>query len=236
VGSIHLGQGHARGKGETGALTALLLSCGELAGPLFVAIFLVEGVRRRSYLARRHPVSALALGESGWIQTANFLATGALTCAFAVGAQRALRLGPGSTWIPRLVATIGCGLLGAGAFVADPISGYPPGTPDLPAEHTKAGMLHNLCALPAFLGAPAACFAYSRRCAADREWRWATYFAAAGAVFTSAFVLSGTGFNQSKTLVDNAGLFQRVAIISGFGSMSIFAARLRCQTTKAVPT
>jgi hypothetical protein len=49
-------------------LTNLMLSCGAVAGPLFVAIFTVEGAKREGYDPVRETVSALALGKRGWTQ------------------------------------------------------------------------------------------------------------------------------------------------------------------------
>jgi hypothetical protein len=51
----------------------------------------------------RHPVSSLALGDWGWLQTANFIVAGLLTLAFAVGLGLALRSEKGSTRGPLLV-------------------------------------------------------------------------------------------------------------------------------------
>ncbi len=55
------------------------------AGPVFAAAFLVEGGVRDGYRPLRHPVSSLALGPRGWIQTANFAITGAACLAGAAG-------------------------------------------------------------------------------------------------------------------------------------------------------
>src|ERR671919_1019162 len=108
-----------------------LLICGVIAGPLFVIIFLIEGATRADYNPLRHPVSSLALGEFGWTQVANFIVTGLLTLAFAVGLRRALRQLGGSTWGPLLIAAYAVGRIGAGIFLTDPVSGYPPGTHDV---------------------------------------------------------------------------------------------------------
>ncbi|MEK8107959.1 DUF998 domain-containing protein [Micromonospora sp. M12] len=77
--------------------TRALLAGGVLAGPLF-------GWWRRQVLTRdgfdlsRQPLSLLALGDLGWIQTANFVLTGLLGLAGAVGLRRVLRGEPGGTW------------------------------------------------------------------------------------------------------------------------------------------
>ena len=212
-----------------GALTRLLLRCGELAGPLFVVTFVIEGARRDGYLPRRHPVSALALGESGWTQKVSFLVTGTLTSAFAFGVRRTLQPGHSSAWVTRLLGAVGCGLLGAGVFTTDPVNGYPPGSADIPAIRTKAGHLHDISAVLVFAAVPAACFAYSFHCVAESDRTWASYSATTGVAFTTAWALAAGGFNQAPRLVENSGLFQRVAIVTGFSCMSALAARLASQ-------
>lgn len=90
--------------------------------------------------------------------------------------------------------------------------------------------------MPAVLGLRAGCFAYGRHCLADHECRWATYSATSGIAIAGTFVLAIRGFNQDDRLVDNTGLFQRVAVISGFAWMSWLAARLRRQCATDAPS
>jgi hypothetical protein len=99
------------------------LACRVIDGPLFVVVFLVEAATRAGYDSLRHPVSSLALGDHGWTQTANFVITGLLTLAFAVGLRRAFWPPEGSTWAPLLVGVWAVGLLGAGTLVTGPLSG-----------------------------------------------------------------------------------------------------------------
>ena len=101
-------------------------------------------------------------------------------------------------------------------FRTDPVSGYPPGTPDAPAETTKTGSLHTAAALPIFLGIPAAAFACAWRFHRSGRPGWAAYSAATGASMLTAMGLAGAGFSQDSRLVNNAGLFQRIAIVAGF--------------------
>jgi hypothetical protein len=122
--------------------TKTLLACGAIAGPLFVLASILEGATRAHYQPLRHPVSSLELGDFGWTQRANFLVAGGLTLAFAIGLRRALRPLGGSTWGPLLVGAHAIGLLGAGIFVTDPVSGYPPGTCRCPI----LGSGHATCA------------------------------------------------------------------------------------------
>lgn len=208
-------------------MTKTLLACGALAGPLFVSAIVVEGATRPGYDPIRHPVSSLAIGERGWTQRANFLATGLSTLAAAAGLRGALRPSGGPAWGPHLVGAYGTGLLGAGTFNADPMNGYPPGTPDRRSRFTTHGVLHDLFSSLVFFGLPAACWAFSRRFASRGERGWAAYSAATGAVFATAFVLSNAGFAQAKGLAGLAGLFQRVALVSGSGWLSLLTLRHR---------
>jgi hypothetical protein len=62
-----------------------------------------------------------------------------------------------------MVDAAGARLIGAAAFRTDPVGGYPPGTPDMPARSSRAGTVHNLAAFPAFFGLPAAAVYYAGR-------------------------------------------------------------------------
>ncbi len=214
-------------------MTKTLLACGAIAGPLFVFAFLIEGATRAGYDPLRHPVSSLALGDSGWTQTANFIVAGLLTLAFAAGLRRALRPGKGSTWGPLLVGVWAAGLLGAGVFVTDPVSGYPPGTPGRLSGYSWHGALHDLFSGPAFVALAAACFIFSRRFAAREKRGWAVYSAVSGLVFVTTFVLASAGFGQAAGLVDLAGLLQRVAVAVGFGWLTLLAVHLLRASTEA---
>src|SRR5215203_3904404 len=171
-------------------MTKALLVCGAIAGPLFVVGFLFEGATRANYDPLRHPVSSLALGDWGWTQAANFIITGLLTLAFAVGLRRALRPGKGSKWGPLLVGVWAVGLLGAGISVTDPVSGYPPGTPDRLSGNSWHGALHDLFSLLGFVALAAACFMFGRWFTGRDKRGWALYSAVSGVVFAVAFVLS----------------------------------------------
>jgi hypothetical protein len=69
-----------------------LLACGAFAGPLFVAVVVIQALTRNGYDLAEHPLSLLTLGDFGWIQSANFVVAGMLVGAFAVGLRRALEV------------------------------------------------------------------------------------------------------------------------------------------------
>jgi Protein of unknown function (DUF998) len=202
-----------------------LLRCGVAAGPAFVAAFLLEGaVRDDGYRPRRHPVSSLALGPRGWIQTANFTVAGTLFLAGAAGLARAGSPGRGRA-VPALVAAAGAGLIAAAVFPTDPVSGYPPGTSDAITEPSRTGQAHNLAAVPVFVGLPAAAIACGGRSWQAGEHGFGLYSAGTGVAMLTTIGLAGAGFGQSPRLVDRAGLFQRASIITGFAWLTVLSAR-----------
>ena len=206
--------------GRLAGQTRRLLRCGIWAGPVFAATFLAEGAVRDGYRPLRHPVSSLALGPRGWIQTANFAVTGVLCLAGAAG----LRLA-GSRTGPALVAAAGAGLIGSAAFRTDPVGGYPPGTPDMPATSSRAGTAHNLAAVPIFLGLPAAAACYGWRSWRAGQPGFAVYCAATAATMPATMALAGAGFGQPSRLGRYGGLLQRASIITGFAWLTAVSAR-----------
>lgn len=199
-----------------------LLTCGAVAGPLFVVAFLVEGATRAGYDPLRHPVSSLSIGPSGWTQMANFLVTGLLVVAFALGLrQRAAAI---------LVGLIGIGLIGAAAFTCDPINGYPPGTPLAPVQ-TISGTLHNAFSALVFLGLPIACVVVARAAGRAGHQRFAAASIAAAIAFFTLFVLAALGFAQDPTFLPIGGLMQRLCLAVGLGWLTALAlAQLRWST------
>jgi heme A synthase len=182
-----------------------LLCCSAAAGPLFVTVFVVEGAQRPDYKPLRHPVSSLALGPRGWVQIANFAVAGTLYLAGAAGLIRTRGPLLGTRLAPALFGGVGLGLLGSAAFSTDPVSDYPPGTPDTPTEQTTTMTVHGIAALPIFLGMPAAAFAYARRFHRSGNPTWALYSGATGVSMLATMGLAGAGFNQAPSLVNFAG-------------------------------
>jgi hypothetical membrane protein len=208
-----------------GSVRTVLLGCGAAGPPLFVAAFLVQGALRPDYSALRHPVSSLALGDLGWGQAANFIVTGTLLLAFAIGLRPALGRYGGGIWAPLLIGLVAVGLVGAGIFTADPVNGYPPGTPDTPV-YTAEGALHDAFSIPVFVALPAACCVVGYRLArAGHRW-WAAYSAGTAAVFLPGFVLASLGFSQHPTLTPIGGLLQRLTLLVGLTWLTALALRL----------
>ena len=223
---------HASADGGPERWTRSLLYCGLAAGPVFVTVFLAEGATRKGYRPLRHPVSSLALGPRGWIQAANFAVTGTLVLAAAAGVGRtrdpALSMRTGQV----LIGVAGLGLIGSAVFATNPVSGYPPGTPDALVSPSRAGTIHNLTAVPCS-GLSAAAFTYGRRSTRIGQRGFGRYGAATAMTMLATMALAGAGFNQSPRLVDLAGLFQRASIVTGFGWLTALSARALMRAPQA---
>ena len=156
--------------------TKALLTCGVVAGPLFIATVVIQALTREGFDPKKHPLSLLALGDLGWIQTTNFILSGLLAFASAFGLRQILRGSRGGMWGPILIAIYGIGLVWGGVFAADPAFGYPVGTPDgAPDEISWHGILHAIAPAAAAIALIAACFVFARRFFAQGQRGWAIY-------------------------------------------------------------
>ncbi len=213
--------------------TRRLLSCGTLAGPVFVITFTVEGHRRAGYDPRCQPVSSLALGPRGSVQRANFILVGGLYCLAARGLGRSSRRSVGPSLVPKLISGVGVALIGSGVFVTDPVAGFPPsedarddaGSALRAPKLTRQGKLHNLCAIPIFSGIPIAALVCAGAAAHRREYGWAAYCAGSAIGMAGAFALFGAAFGEASRLAGRSGVFQRISIATGFGWLSALSLR-----------
>jgi hypothetical protein len=175
---------------NTNTTTRWLLAAGALAAPLFAVTALAQAAVRPGYDLTRHPVSMLALGDLGWIQTTNFVVCGLLMLVAAAGLRRARRGQKGGTWGPILFLTQGVGLLVAAAFEMDPGDGFPAGTPaGAPTTMSWHMLVHNAGGSLTFLTMIAACFVLAR--AFGRPWK--TLGRVSGVAFAVGLVWAITG-------------------------------------------
>jgi hypothetical protein len=177
--------------------TQTLLAGGIAAGPLYVGIGTAEVFLRPGFDIRRHALSLMSNGDLGWIQIASFIASGALVIAGAVGMRRSLRGQSGGLWGPALLALYGLGLIAAGCFVADPMDGFPIGTPlGPPVVTTWHGPLHFMAGGIGFVGLIGACLVFARHFASGRQSGWAAFSLATGVLFLASFASIASGSKQ----------------------------------------
>ena len=117
-------------------------------------------------------MSLLSLGDLGWIQILSFVLSGSLYMVYAIGLQRRLRPGRGSTWAPILIGLNGIGLIIAGVFVTDAGAGFPPGAPQGAPDFSWHGIVHEMGFGIATLSWIVACIVLARRFASDGRRGW----------------------------------------------------------------
>jgi hypothetical protein len=207
-------------------LTQALLTCGVVAGPIYIIVGLIEILTRPGFDMTRHDLSLLSNGDWGWIHIAMLITTGLLTIASAVGMRRVLRGGRGGTWGPLLVGVYGLGLIGAGILTADPALGFPPGTPVDAHAVSWHGLGHLVSGGIGFLGLIAACFVFAGRFATLKQPGRAAYSAATGVIFFAAFFGIAAGSNNSGAILTSVILAFTAAVILGWAWVSAIAAWL----------
>lgn len=196
----------------------LLLGAGLAGSVLFTATFAIDGALRRGYGSLRQPMSALSLGPGGWVQVANFIVFGVLTCASAWGWRATLAPALGAVWYPRLKLAAGLMFITAGVFSQDPAPGFPAGD-RAPAVASVHAQIHNVAAVASLAATVAAMFVLACRLRREPRWRgWGSYAGLTGTVmiaFLAAFAATSDRGNFG-------GLFEKLASITAL----IFAVTL----------
>jgi len=206
--------------------TRALLACGAAAGPVYIITGLIEGLTRRGFDLRHQDLSLLSNGPLGWIHISLFVVTGALVALGAVGLRQALgRRGRGALWGPLLLGVYGVGLIAAGLFVADPMAGFPPGTPSRPDHVSWHGNLHFVSAAIAFLALITACFLFTRRFSAEGRTGWARFSVVTGVVFVAAFLGVATGSSSAGVVISFS-----LAVVLAFTWITLLSLELRNET------
>jgi hypothetical protein len=202
-------------------LNKMLLLAGVASAPLFFAIAIVQVFTRTGFDIRRHAISTLTLGDSGWIQSTNFIVTGLLAVMAAMGIRGMIRGGKAGTWGPLLIGIYGIGMTVAGLFLPDPGLSFPAGAPaSMPTSMSGHAAVHSMAFFTAFICLIAASMIFARRFAAQGERGWSTYCMTTG-IIAPLLIIVGMGITSW------IGVIMGSAGIVAFGWVSALAARLR---------
>jgi hypothetical protein len=189
-----------------------LLAAG-LVTPATVLALIVDGVSRPGYDAWRHQLSHLAIGQRGWLGTAELALAGLGVLGAGAGLRRKAALGH---WVPRLLAVTGGALIAAAAFHIDPGQGYPPGTA---AVRTWHGTVHDAAGLAVFAGLTAAAAIASRHLRSGAWWQeWSRASAICAWVIPLSWLAGSvlTGLDYAGIWPSPpSGLFERIAAFTG---------------------
>ena len=214
--------------------SSIALWMGVIAAPIFIGAFTIIGARRTGYDWRRHAVSSLGAGHPGWPQRSNFILTGFLYLIAEWGLAPHPRRSSESRLVGIIVGAVGVGLIGSGIFVTDPVGGFPPPSSEEADKETPAlarttqsrsGKLHNLFAIPIFVGIPMAGVLSTISSARRGKYGWASYSLGSSVVMVASFLLFGSAFGGSLRLDGKGGIFQRISVTTGFGWLSALSLR-----------
>ncbi|SFD03719.1 Protein of unknown function [Bosea sp. CRIB-10] len=207
------------------SLDRALLACGVASAPVFYGLAALQVALRPGYDIRTQPISFLALGELGWIQVANFVVTGALALAGALGLRHVLRGQRGGTAGPILAGLYGLGMIGAGLFGPDPLP-----APGQAPQMSAAGAVHMVAFLLSFLSLIAACFVFARRFNAVGKSGWALYSVVTALVAPALVATSMANPAFAGLIVGAAGL-----VLFGWFSLIAFEVRNETSALPAFP-
>lgn len=178
-----------------------------MVGPaLFAVVFILQNVVRTDDDAIAEPVSALSIGEYGWVQRLNFVVLGVLLLVFVAALDRGVassRLG----WVgPTLLSVAGVGLFVAATFS---LARDETGAIYDPSFHQVAGTMF-------FGGTALGLIALSRRLARDPQWRnLSRYSLGAGiASIAGGVVINALAIPDHAPLHGEVGLIQRIIVLA----------------------
>jgi hypothetical protein len=191
-----------------------------IAGPvLFVAIFLMlEVVQGSEYDRMSETISALAAGQNGWVQSANFVLLGTCTIVFAVGLHRSTNPSRGGLAGPLLLGVSGVANLVAATV---PVRLDTSGATYIPTGHVVGGTMF-------FATAAASLVVLSFRLRKDARWSGlATYTFTSGVVAVIAFFVMGAlVVPDDAPLHEYAGIGQRTVVCVVLACRAVLALRL----------
>jgi hypothetical protein len=197
------------------SVTRSLLGCGVLAGPFYLALGVGQGLVRDGFSFARHPLSALANGPGGWVQTANFVVSALLVLAAFAGMARvdAAR----SRGMRGALVVYALGMIAAAFFPTDPIDGFPPGTPlGVPTTMSTSGVVHLIAGAVTFIAMAVACWAGARTMSKRGERGLSRFSLLAGFVVFLGF-FGGAAFSSSVGGV--AGIW--LAVVTGWTWLAV---------------
>ena len=183
---------------------------GILAPVIFVGVFTVEGILRSGYDPLKMYISALSLGNRGWIQISNFLILGFLLFIFTLGLSKKFQTGKASRGGIITLYVISALFFISGPFVMDPT--------ETPADQMSVhGLIHGLSGGIVFTIMPIIIFIFLRRFVSDANWQsfrwWTLTLGIIEALGVVVFTYVSKIPVEQNAYINYFGLFQRIALI-----------------------
>ena len=183
---------------------------GILAPAIFVGVFTVEGVLRNGYDPLKMYISALSLGNRGWLQISNFIVLGLLLFIFILGLSKEFQTGKASRGGIITLYIISVLFFISGPFVMDPT--------ETPADQMSVhGLIHGISGGIVFLLMPIIIFIFLRRFFSDNNWQSFRWWTLILGVIEATGVIIFTYVSkipvEQNAYINLLGLFQRIALI-----------------------
>ena len=183
---------------------------GILAPAIFVGVFTVEGVLRSGYDPLKMYISALSLGNLGWLQISNFILLGLLLFIFTIGLSKEFQTGKASRGGIITLYIISVLFFISGPFVMDPT--------ETPADQMSVhGLIHGISGGIVFLIMPIIIFIFLRRFFSDNNWQsfrwWTLILGVIEATGVTIFTYVSKIPLEQNAYINLLGLFQRIALI-----------------------
>jgi hypothetical protein len=183
---------------------------GILAPAIFVGVFTVEGILRNGYDPLKMYISALSLGNRGWLQISNFIVLGLLLFIFTLGLSKEFQTGKASRGGIITLYIISVLFFISGPFVMDPT--------ETPADQMSVhGLIHGLSGGIVFLLMPIIIFIFLRRFFSDNNWQsfrwWTLILGVIEATGVTIFTYVSKIPVEQNAYINYFGLFQRIALI-----------------------
>ena len=208
------------------AATERLLALGVVAGPFYLAVGIAQGVLRDGFDFARHPLSVLANGPGGWVQIANFVLTGMMVVAAAAGLRRTL--GANSRAMSWFLGAFGVSMLVAAVFRADPMDGFPVGTPKgPPTSISTVGLVHFAAGGLGFVALAVSCL-FAARTMARRKVRSLSHLSLLSGIIILAGFFGGMAIPHSSPVL---GIW--IAVVVGWAWLAVVSRTLMGGVTPA---
>ena len=201
---------------RSGAVVRFVALCGVTAPVLMLVLWTVASLMRPGYDQLSQYGSELGTGPNAIIMNANFVVTGLLIIAFAIGLFENIRGGSWAQMSSILLGVFGAGELVGGLFPCDP------GCPI--AAQSVFQLAHNVDAVIAFVAITLAPLLVSLGLSRDDRWRdYRSYSLVTGLLAIGLFlVFSATSIGY----LGYVGLFQRLFLALPFLWIEVIATRL----------
>ncbi len=214
------GQADGRPFDRSAAITRSLLGYGVIVGPIYLATGIGQGLMRDGFSFARHPLSVLANGNGGWIQTTNFVVSGLMVIAAAIGMWRVLR--PTGRAATVALGTYGVAMIAAAVLKADPMDGFPVGTPlGPPTSISPMGLGHFAAGGIGFVAVAVSALHTSRVMQRRRESIMARLSLASGVVILLGFF---GGFAVPVLAKGSIGIW--MAVVVGWVWLAVLSVQL----------